>query len=164
MSKNNVCPVPLSQRPINEYKTLKNSLNFAWTINESEYFFKDVSVLILFLVCFSSVIVISSQSKEINIFKFIIEILLSSLTLSVLVLSRFYLAWNYIYKRLMNATISYEESGWYDGQTWVKTSEILMQDRLIGTYELLPKITRLEITLKIFLFILSVSMWVFLKI
>ena len=53
MSKNNVCPVPQSQRPINEYKTLKNSLNFAWTINESEYFFKDVGVLILFLVCFS---------------------------------------------------------------------------------------------------------------
>ena len=44
----------------------------------------------------------------------------------------------------MNATVTYEESGWYDGQTWVKTNEVLIQDRLIGIYEVLPVINRLR--------------------
>jgi hypothetical protein len=44
----------------------------------------------------------------------------------------------------MNATVSYEESGWYDGQTWVKTNEVLIQDRLVGTYEVLPILNRLR--------------------
>jgi ABC-type uncharacterized transport system auxiliary subunit len=58
-----------------------------------------------------------------------------------------YLACIYVYDRLMTSTISYEESGWYDGQTWVKSKEILLQDRLIGRYELEPKIRRLKIVL-----------------
>ena len=64
----------------------------------------------------------------------------------------------------MNATVSYEESGWYDGQTWVKTTEILLQDKLIGTYELLPKINRLKITLRICIILLSISVFIFSKI
>jgi hypothetical protein len=44
----------------------------------------------------------------------------------------------------MNATITYEESGWYDGQTWVKTNVVLQQDRLVGTYEVLPILNRLR--------------------
>jgi hypothetical protein len=64
----------------------------------------------------------------------------------------------------MNATVSYEESGWYDGQTWVKTSEILLQDKLIGTYELLPKINRLKMTLGICIILLGISSFIFLKI
>ncbi len=44
----------------------------------------------------------------------------------------------------MNSTITYEESGWYDGQTWVKTNEILLQDTLVGTYEVLPIMYRLR--------------------
>ena len=29
----------------------------------------------------------------------------------------------------MEATVPYEESGWYDGQIWIKPPEILLQDR-----------------------------------
>ena len=49
----------------------------------------------------------------------------------------------------MNATVTYEESGWYDGQTWVKTNEVLIQDRLVGTYEVLPIIDRLRVVISI---------------
>ena len=65
-----------------------------------------------------------------------------------------YLACKYIYDRLMLSVITYEESGWYDGQTWIKSKEMLVQDRLIGTYELLPKIEKLK-SIVISLFILS---------
>jgi len=35
--------------------------------------------------------------------------------------------------RLISPTIFYE-SGWYDGQTWTKPSEVLTRERLIVTY------------------------------
>jgi hypothetical protein len=47
----------------------------------------------------------------------------------------------------MNASVNYEESGWYDGQTWIKTNEILIQDRLVGSYEVLPVLKRLKLIL-----------------
>ena len=58
----------------------------------------------------------------------------------------------------MEATVSYEESGWYDGQVWIKPPEILLQDRLVGTYEIYPGIMRLQLTLVLFLilFVLGV--------
>jgi hypothetical protein len=31
--------------------------------------------------------------------------------------------------------VEYEETGWYDGETFVKSPELLMRDRLLGTYE-----------------------------
>ncbi len=37
--------------------------------------------------------------------------------------------------RLLSATVEYEETGWYDGQVWVKTPQMLMRDRLLGTYQ-----------------------------
>jgi hypothetical protein len=78
---------------------------------------------------------------------FIIQVVVSSVTFFILIILRLYLAWMYIYDRLMKATVSYEESGWYDGQTWIKTPEILIQDRLTGTYEVLPILKRLANTL-----------------
>jgi hypothetical protein len=55
----------------------------------------------------------------------------------------------------MEATVPYEESGWYDGQVWIKPPEILLQDRFIGTYEIYPGLQRLEKTF-VFLLILFV--------
>ena len=152
------------QRPINEYKALKNSFNFTWTLSESKYFFKNLSLIFIFFIGLSSIVVVTNRNWEMYLVKSILEIFCSSLFLCFLILCRFYLAWSYIYKRLMNATVNYEESGWYDGQTWVKTSEILLQDKLIGTYELLPKINRLKITLEICSILLVINLFIFSKI
>ena len=32
--------------------------------------------------------------------------------------------WSYVGDRLLSAVIPYEESGWYDGQMWVKPTEV----------------------------------------
>ena len=66
---------------------------------------------------------------------------------------RLYLGWSYVIDRLFSATIFYEESGWYDGQVWVKTPEMLIKDRLIGTHCVLPILQRVKITLALLLFI-----------
>ena len=64
----------------------------------------------------------------------------------VLGLIRLYLGWSYIRDRLFSPVIFYEESGWYDGQTWTKPESILMRERLIVRYEIKPIIRRLQIT------------------
>lgn len=64
----------------------------------------------------------------------------------ILLLVRLYLGWYYVSDRLTSATVFYEESGWYDGQTWIKPEEVLNRDRLIATYEIKPILRRLQLT------------------
>ena len=64
----------------------------------------------------------------------------------LLALLRLYLGWSYVRDRLVSSVIFYEESGWYDGQTWTKPEEVLNRDRLIVTYQIQPVIQRLQIT------------------
>ncbi len=59
---------------------------------------------------------------------------------------RLYLGWIYIKNRLYSEAIFYEESGWYDGQTWQKTPEILARDRLLVSYEIQPILQRIKFT------------------
>lgn len=61
-----------------------------------------------------------------------------------LALLRLYLGWSYIRDRLLNETVFYEESGWYDGQYWPKPPEVLTRDRLIVSYEIQPILRRLQ--------------------
>jgi hypothetical protein len=64
----------------------------------------------------------------------------------------------------MNATVTYEESGWYDGQTWIKTNEVLIQDRLIGVYEVLPILKKLQLVLSICIPTILISLYINLEI
>jgi hypothetical protein len=59
----------------------------------------------------------------------------------------------------MQATIPYEESGWYDGQVWIKSSKMLTQDIIIGTYEVLPIINRLKRVLIVFFSLLILNLY-----
>ena len=43
--------------------------------------------------------------------------------------------WSYVGGRLLAAAVPYEETGWYDGATFVKPPPVLARDRLLGTYE-----------------------------
>lgn len=42
---------------------------------------------------------------------------------------RIYLGWQYIGNRLLSAAVEYEETGWYDGQVYIKPPEVLARDR-----------------------------------
>lgn len=141
---NRQCPVPKYQRPLSEYNDLKNSFTFSWTKKELHSFSKTLITFFMFLVFFTSVIVTNNHGWEKNEITSLIQITTSTLGIFNLWILRLYLGWKYIHSRLMNATVTYEESGWYDGQTWVKTNEVLIQDRLVGTYEVLPILERLR--------------------
>ncbi|WIA15184.1 hypothetical protein OEZ85_001866 [Tetradesmus obliquus] len=70
----------------------------------------------------------------------------SSFIVTVLVW-RLYLGWQHVGDRLISATVEYEETGWYDGQVWVKTPQVLMRDRLMSNYTVKPALARLKRTL-----------------
>lgn len=36
--------------------------------------------------------------------------------------------WSYVGDRLLSAVVPYEETGWYDGQMWVKPPEVNEHD------------------------------------
>jgi hypothetical protein len=61
----------------------------------------------------------------------------------------------------MSPVIFYEESGWYDGQTWIKPDEVVTRDRLIVSYSIQPILKRLRIsfaTLAVF-FVAGTIVW-----
>ena len=51
-----------------------------------------------------------------------------------------------------------------DGQTWIKTNEVLIQDRLIGVYEVLPILKKLQLVLSICIPTILISLYINLEI
>ncbi|MBD2482222.1 MULTISPECIES: CGLD27 family protein [Planktothrix] len=141
-----VCPVPPEQRPVNEYQELKASWFFSWVmLNWPQYLRKLVWVWFISWVIFCPVAAASFAPS-----KYPGQLILSAATgasfILTLVVIRLSLGWYYIRSRLLSSKIFYEESGWYDGQTWLKTPEFLLQDQLILTHQVQPILTRLRKT------------------
>ena len=155
---NRQCPVPKYQRPLTEYNDLKNSFTFSWTKKELYSFGKTLIIFLVILIFFTSLIVTTNHDWEKDEIKSLVQISSSALGIFTLWILRLYLGWRYIYNRLMNATVTYEESGWYDGQTWIKTNEVLIQDRLVGTYEVLPIIDRLRLVILISIMVMCLML------
>ena len=146
ISKKN-CPVPFDQQPLNEYLSLKESKFFAWSTKETKQYCFTILYLLIILLVFCYPFIYSLLSiKKFFIKSIILDIILVN-SIFLLIFLRLYLGWSYVIKRLLSATIFYEESGWYDGQIWVKTANSLIQDRLIGFYEVMPFIQRIKFCL-----------------
>lgn len=141
-----VCPVPLEQQPLNEYVALKESWFYCWaTLSLRQYL-----VPLLWIWGLSWIVTGPIAATSFVPAKYPLQFALSSAAgaslLLSLVLLRLYLAWFYIRGRLLQETVFYEESGWYDGQYWTKPQEIIARDRLIVTYEIQPILRRLHRT------------------
>jgi hypothetical protein len=141
------CPVPEEQRPLNEYLNLKNVPFFDWpTFDLKKYIFK-LSIFAFIILFFS--IPISNYCSYYFEFqsRFFLLNLFTVGTSEIFLLLRVYLGWSYIEERLTKPFVEYEESGWYDGQIWIKPIKILKQDRLICYYKVLPILSRLKKTI-----------------
>jgi Conserved in the green lineage and diatoms 27 len=138
------CPVPKEQRPINEYMELVQSNFFNWPVLTTSLYRK--KILQAFIRCF--IISLPFSSLFFSVFQAPSKFLFLNGTITTILLLfiiiRLLLGWNYIKQRLYNPTIFYEESGWYDGRIWVKSKNILVQDRLIHAYQVLPAIQKLN--------------------
>ena len=144
------CPVPKEQQPTNEFIELSKSKIFSWPKSNKLFLFV---LLKLWLATFIVFILISSGSAyfKTSILKYIFLSLFSSLSLPFLLSIRLYLGWNHIFKRLISEKVEYEESGWYDGQIWIKPINLREKESLIAMLEVKPILNNLIQTLSIIL-------------
>lgn len=157
MTKSSVsCPVPTEQQPVNEYEQLKS----AWLFRDCTAELREYIIRIAWIYGLSWLIAGPLSAASFPPHKFIAQFALSAAAGAsigvVLVLVRLYLGWSYVRDRLYSPVIFYEESGWYDGQTWAKPTEILTRDRLIVTYQIQPILRRLQLTFA-FMFVLYIA-------
>ena len=144
------CPVPREQQPTNEYIELSKSTIFSWPKTKKSL----ILVLIKFwIVAFILFLVISSGSIyfKSSLLKYILLSLFSSLSIPLLISIRLYLGWNHVFKRLTSERVEYEESGWYDGQVWIKPLVLKEKESLIASIEVKPILKNLVQILSIIL-------------
>ena len=131
------CPVPREQQPTNEFIELSKSKIFSWPKTKKSLIF----VLIIFWV-FSFIIflVISTGSIyfKTSLLKYILLSFFSSLSIPLLISIRLYIGWNHVFRRLTSERVEYEESGWYDGQVWLKPLFLKEKESLIASIEVKP--------------------------
>ena len=144
------CPVPREQQPTNEFIELSKSRIFSWPKTKKTLFY----VLIKFwIVTFILFLIISSGSIyfKTSTLKYVLLSLFSSLSIPILISIRLYLGWNHVFKRLTSERVEYEESGWYDGQVWLKPLVLKEKESLIASIEVKPILKNLIQILSIIL-------------
>ena len=153
-----ICPVPLNQRPLNEFNSTRNSWIISWPFLERNVFYRNLAISWLLITPVSLIISYGSDYLKNNILELIFISFTASLAFPLLLLMRQWLSWVYIYKRLNSENIEYEESGWYDGQIWEKPIDWRAKDLLIAQHQIKPILNHLEeiIILLILVIIFSV--------
>ncbi len=131
------CPVPREQQPTNEFIELSKSIIFSWPKTKKTL----LIILIKFWVAaFVLFLVISSGSIyfKTSLLKYTLLSIFSSLSIPLIITIRLYLGWNHVFKRLTSEKVEYEESGWYDGQVWIKPLVLKEKESLIASIEVKP--------------------------
>lgn len=140
------CPVPAEQQPLNEYEELRTS----WLFRDSALDWRNYMTKMAWIWCLSWLVAGPVAAASFPPHKQIVHFMMCGAAGAsvgvVLGLTRLYLGWLYVRDRLYSTTVFYEESGWYDGQTWIKPPEVLNRDRLIVTYEIKPILQKLQFT------------------
>tara|TARA_B100000579_G_scaffold335726_1_gene286459 strand:- start:91 stop:588 length:498 start_codon:yes stop_codon:yes gene_type:complete len=140
-----ICPVPINQRPLNEFNCIKNEWIISWPFLERNIFYRKLIFSWLFITPVSLTISYGSDYLRNNIFELIFVSLTASLAFPILLLIRQWLSWFYVYKRLNSENIEYEESGWYDGQIWEKPIDWRAKDLLIAQHQIRPILNHLKV-------------------
>ncbi len=154
------CPVPKDQQPTNEFIELSKSKIFTWPKSKKTFSF----ILLKFWIgTFFIFVVISSGSVyfETSTLRYILLSFFSSLSLPFLFSIRLYLGWNHIFKRLTSEKVEYEESGWYDGQIWIKPIKLKEKESLIASLEVKPILKNLIQILSIIIIVALIGILLF---
>ncbi|BEV36493.1 CGLD27 family protein [Synechococcus sp. M16CYN] len=137
------CPVPAEQRPLEEFQQLSSSWFFSWPVGEGLGLVRNlvVSWMLTFPVC--TLVASGSWTLKQDPPRLIAAGAVAALVFPLLLLVRQWLGWSYVMKRLLDESVDYEESGWYDGQTWKKPSSWRDRDLLVARHEVRPILGRL---------------------
>ncbi|KAG8088040.1 hypothetical protein GUJ93_ZPchr0010g7725 [Zizania palustris] len=132
---------------VNEYSALKDCALYSWAELSPGSFLRLGGLCLVTFTVLSAPIAAASFSPGKDPLKFVLAAGIGTLLLVSLVVLRIYLGWSYVGDRLLSAVVPYEETGWYDGQMWVKPPEVLARDRLFGSYKAKPVNNLLKQTL-----------------
>ena len=142
------CPVPKDQRPASQLAELQDSLLLGWGGKELGGYVARLGALgSFFYFVLAYPIASYSYDPSTQPFETVVCALSGSFVAVAVFALLIYNNWSYVRDRLLSATVEYEETGWYDGQTYVKDPEMLARDRLLGTYVVRPIVERLRKTL-----------------
>ncbi|AFZ50524.1 CGLD27 family protein [Dactylococcopsis salina] len=140
------CPVPPEQLPLNEYEKLKTDWPFRWVTFSRDCYIRKLLWTWGWGWVMAGPLTVGSFPLATHPYQFFLCGALGASLLVVFMVVRLYLGWSYVRNRLEKAAIPYEESGWYDGQTWEKPDSVLRRDRLVVSYQITPIFKRLQIT------------------
>ena len=157
-----VCPVPSEQQPINEYEELKTSWFFCLATSKKYLFLRNIIIIWSIGWLLSSTLAAASFPPDQSLLLFVVSSDLGAGVLLILILLQLTSGWYHIKGRLKKKTIFYEESGWYDGQTWIKPSEMVIRDRLIMSYQVNPIVNRLINTISLLSLVMFVHTMIWL--
>jgi hypothetical protein len=138
-----VCPVPLDQRPLHEYEQLCVSWFFRWPLQSLLGLLRPLLLGWLLLLPLTLLVASGSVPLRHDLPRLVAAAAVAALVLPLLLLVRQWLGWTYVHRRLMRERISYEESGWYDGQDWEKPLDWRQQDLLVAQHQVRPVLGRL---------------------
>lgn len=138
------CPVPEDQQPLREYQALRESWFFRWALAPFPHLLPPLLGIWVGSWAIAAPVAAASFAPSRHLGLFLVTSALGASIPSFLVLAQLYLGWRYVGDRLLRPAVSYEESGWFDGQIWQKPGAILSRDRLIFTYEIRPLLRRME--------------------
>lgn len=140
--------MPRDQRPVNELKALRASPLYDWAcLPPSGLASRCASALAGVTLLLSAPIAAATFDPATELPQLALAASAGSLLVLLLLLVRTYLGWDHVGGRLLAAVVEYEETGWYDGQRFVKPPRVLARDRLLGAYEALPALARLRTAL-----------------
>jgi len=114
---------------VNEYSALKDSVLYSWAeLSPGSFFLRLGGLWMVTFTVLAAPIAAASFNPGKDPLKFVLAAGIGTLLLVSLVVLRIYLGWSYVGDRLLSAVVPYEETGWYDGQMWVKPPEVNEHD------------------------------------
>jgi hypothetical protein len=143
-SQNSPCPVPPSQRPLQEYDQLNQSWFFRWPAADSSGLWRPLGLCWLLSLPMTLLVAWGSLPLRHDPTRLVIAASAAALLLPLVLLLRQWLGWSYVHGRLVSERVAYEESGWYDGQVWEKPISWRQQDLLVARHQVRPVIERLH--------------------
>ncbi len=140
---------------------MRASWFYSWGAKTLRGYLMPIAVLWLLSWAVAAPVAAVSFSPARQLPYFLISGSVGCLVLPFLALLQLYVGWRHVGDRLRQSEVPYEESGWYDGQVWVKPDDIANRDRLIVDYQVSPIVSRLQKTFGIMagLMLLSAVGW-----
>ncbi|MGI8936080.1 MAG: CGLD27 family protein [Phormidesmis sp.] len=152
------CPVPVEQIPIKEYEGMSASWFYSWGARPLQgYLVPIISLWLLSWLVVGPMAAVSFEPARFFL-QFSLSAALGALLLPALALTQLYVGWRHVSDRLLQRSVFYEESGWYDGQVWEKPEDVFNRDRLIADYQVQPILQRLQKTFAILFGLVALSL------